>query len=324
MVHRTRLAALLLAGGLALCAALPARAETKIVEGYVSPGAPEWPEYVGLAFGWFKDNGIALDMVGAGAGAAQQVTAGSIDLGYSGFPDFIYAINRGAPIKIIVNGLGAPPYGVYAKPAIKTVADLKGKIISIGGPKDVTLIYIEALLATAGLSAKDCDFFYAKMTQDRFAALISGGADAAILYPPASFRAGRQGYTFLGDIGDLLKDFPFTVIAVNDGFAAKNRTAVEAYVRTYSRAVAWLYDTKNKDKAVEILAKATKQDVQDSADTYDYFFAKLQAFSRNGLITDTAYKKMTDALISFGELKQPVPPLGKFFDASFVKAAWGK
>ncbi len=324
MIHRTRLGALLLVGGLALCAAWPARAETKVIEGYVSPGAPEWPEYVGLAFGWFKDNGIALDMVGVGAGAAQQVTAGSIDLGYSGFPDFIYAINQGAPIKIMINALGAPPYAVYAKPAIKTVADLKGKTISIGGAKDVTLIYMEALLASAGLSVKDCDFVYAKMTQDRFAALMSGGADAAILYPPASFRAGQQGYTFLGDIGDLLKDFPFTVMAVNDGFAAKNRAAVEAYVRTYSRAVAWLYDPKNKDKAVEILATATKQGVRDSADTYDYFFTKLHAFSREGLISDAAYKKMTGALVEFGELKQPVPPLGKFFDASFVKAAWGK
>jgi ABC-type nitrate/sulfonate/bicarbonate transport system substrate-binding protein len=67
MIRRARLGALLLGGGLALCAALPARAETKIVEGYVSPGAPEWAEYVGLAFGWFKDNGIALDMVAVGA-----------------------------------------------------------------------------------------------------------------------------------------------------------------------------------------------------------------------------------------------------------------
>src|SRR5262249_13621004 len=91
----------------------------------------------------------------------------------------------------------------------------RGKTVSIGGTKDVTLIYMEAFLASAGLKASDLDFVYAKATQDRLAALLSGGADAAILYPPSTFRAGSAGYTYLGDIETYLKDFPFTVWAAN-------------------------------------------------------------------------------------------------------------
>ena len=79
-------------------------------------------------------------MVVVGAGAAQQLAAGALNLGYSGFPDFIRATNQGAPIKIVINAISAPPYGVYAKPAIKKISDLKGKTVSIGGSKDITLI----------------------------------------------------------------------------------------------------------------------------------------------------------------------------------------
>mgnify|MGYP002652653281 FL=1 len=191
--------------------AFPARAETKIAEGIVSHGALQWPEYVAAEFGWFKENGVDVELIVVGGGAAQQLAAGALNIGYSGFPDFIRATNQGAPIKIVINGVTVPPYGVYAKPAIKQISDLKGKTISIGGAKDVTLIYMQAFMAAGGVKAGDVDFHYAKATPDRFAALVSGGVDAAILYPPATFRAAAQGFTYLGEINDHLKGFPFGV-----------------------------------------------------------------------------------------------------------------
>jgi len=138
------------------------QAQTKVVEGIVSHGALQWPEYVASEFGWFKDNGVDLDMVIAGGGAAQQLAAGALNIGYSGFPDFIRATNAGAPVKIVINAIGQPPYGVYSKPAIKKISDLKGKIASIGGQRDITLIYMEAFLAGGGLKPSDLDFIYAK------------------------------------------------------------------------------------------------------------------------------------------------------------------
>jgi NitT/TauT family transport system substrate-binding protein len=300
----------------------PAQAETKIVEGFVSNGALQWPDYIANEFGWFKENGVSVDMVVVGPGAAQQVAAGSLNIGYSGFPDFIRATNQGAPVKIVINAVDQPPYAVYVEPAIKTINDLKGKTVSIGGIKDVTLIYMEAFIGSAQLKSSDVDWVYAKATQDRLAALLSGGADAAILYPPTTFRAAAAGYTDLGDIETYLKDFPFTVWAANTDWAAKNREALLAYIKAYSRAVTWLYDPKNKEQAVDILVKYSKQDRKDSADTYDYFVNKLHAFSASGKLSPASYKKMTDALVRWGDLKQPVPPMTKFFDFSFVDAAW--
>jgi NitT/TauT family transport system substrate-binding protein len=322
--RRLSFAAIAAAGAMIVAACLSERAhaQAQITEGFVSHGALQWPEYIATELGWFKENGVSVDMVVVGAGAAQQVAAGALNIGYSGFPDFIRATNQGAPLKIVINAISAPPYAVYAKPAIKQIADLKGKTVSIGGTKDVTLIYMEAFIASAGLKANDLDFVYAKATQDRLAALLSGGADAAILYPPSSFRAGAAGYTYLGDIEAYLKDFPFTVWAANAGWAANNREALLAYIRAYGRAVRWLYDASNKERAVDILVKYSKQDRKDSADKYDYFVSKLHAFSANGRISEPAYKRMTDALVAWGDLKEQVPPTSKFFDLSFVEAAW--
>jgi hypothetical protein len=64
-----------------------------------------------------------------------------------------------------------------------------------------------------------------------------------------------------------------------------------------------------------------KTESKDSADTYDYF-VKLHAYSADGRMSAASYKRMTDALVKWGDLKQPVPPMSKFFDFSYVDAAW--
>ena len=140
-----------------------ALAQHKIIEGFVSHGALQWPEYIATEFGWFKEHGLEVDMLVVGAGAAQQVAAGALNIAYSGFPDFIRATNAGAPVKIVINAIGQPPYSVYSKPAIKKISDLKGKIASIGGQRDIThaagcgrVSVVAAYLVRRGLQKARC------------------------------------------------------------------------------------------------------------------------------------------------------------------------
>jgi ABC-type nitrate/sulfonate/bicarbonate transport system substrate-binding protein len=322
-MHVPRPCRALAAATLALSAlvAHAAHAQTKIVAGMVAHGPAQWPQYIATDLGWFKQDNIELDLVSAGGGGAQQLAAGALNIAHSGFPDFVRASLQGAPVKIIINDIVVPPYGVFAKPGIKRVADLKGKLVSIGGGKDVTLIYMKAFLAPAGLKSSDVDFVYAKAAGDRFSALASGGVDAAILNPPTYFKATSSGFSNLGDIEPYMKDVPFTVWAANTDWAAKNRTALVAFARNYSRGVRWLYDPANKEAAVEILVKHAKQDRRDIVEAYDFLVAKLKSFSADGNLQDAAYRKMADGLIDLGDMKEPVPPKSAIFDGSFVEQA---
>ena len=298
-----------------------ARAETKIVVGIVSHGTSQWPQYVAEDLGWLKNEGLTLDMVSVGSGTAQQLAVGAIDLAHSGFPEFIRAANQGAHIKIVISDISAPPYTVFAKPAIKTIAGLRGKTISIGGIKDVTLIYMKPLLASAGLTAADVDFVFAKSAGDRFSALMAGAVDAAILNPPTSFRAAERGFAALGEIKSYLPEFPFTMWGANTDWAARNKSALVTFSRQYLAAVRWLYDPANKGQAVRILLKYAKQSDKDASDSYDYYFGALHGFSLDGLLGEDAYRKMTDGMIELGDLVPPAPPLSKFFDDSYIKEA---
>jgi NitT/TauT family transport system substrate-binding protein len=316
-----------LAAGLVLAlSTTAASAQTKILTGVVAPSSTLLPNYWAADFGCAKENGYEADIVSVGGGGAQQLAAGSLEVSQAGFPDYFRAIARNAPMKIFINNNANPPYSVHAKPAIKKIADLKGKTISIGGVKDVTLIYMKPFLASAGLKPSDVDFVFAKATGDRFVALNSGGVDATILNPPASFRADGLGFTNLGEISEYMKDYPFTVWAYNSNWAAKgkNRDALLGFAKCHLRGVAWLYQSENRAKAIDLLIKYTKADPKDAASTYDYMLTKLQSFARDGLLSENAFRQMKSGLIEMGDVQEPVPPLTKFFDASIVTAATDK
>jgi NitT/TauT family transport system substrate-binding protein len=298
-----------------------ANAQTKIEAGIVSHGTSQWPQYVAEELGWFKRDGLSLEMVSVGSGTAQQLAASAINIAHSGFPEFVRAANQGAHVRIIINDISVPPYTVYARASIKAVGELRGKTISIGGVKDVTLIYIRPLLASAGLSDKDVDFVFAKAAGDRFSALAGGAVDAAILNPPASFRAADLGFTSLGEIANYTREFPFTMWAVNTDWAARNKDALIAFSKIHLDAVRWLYEASHKDKAIDILLKYAKQSRKDASDSYDYYFRTLQGFSRDGLLPNAAYQKMTEGMIALGDLAPPIPPVSKFFDESFITLA---
>src|SRR5262245_59684645 len=124
----SRLLGVLTVAAMALAAG-PANEQktTTIVAGMVAHGPPQWPQYVGVELGWFKQDNIEIDFVTVGGSGAQQVAGGNLNIAHSGYPDFARASLRGAPVKIIINDIVASPYAVSAKSQSTTNADPNGK-----------------------------------------------------------------------------------------------------------------------------------------------------------------------------------------------------
>src|SRR3954451_10108260 len=99
---------------------------------------------------------------------------------------------------------------MIAKPSIKSLSELKGKTIMIDGPKGITKIYVERMLAKHGVKASDVDALYAGATAARFSALQSGAIDATVLIPPFNFYAETAGFTKLGLSVEYTPELPFS------------------------------------------------------------------------------------------------------------------
>lgn len=317
--HVGRWAPIIAVAALGFCNA-PARAQTKIEHATVFLSSTEWAGFVADAKGFFKEEGLEVETIPARSSskAVQELAAGSVQIASGGMPDFLRGIMQGAPIKMFMNQIGTPPYTVYSKPSIKSVKDLKGKTVIIGGPRDVTRYYIETLFKKEGLAPGSYNYIYAGSTADRFAALVSGGADAAILFPPFSFKAKQQGFTDLGDVQTVLSDFPFTVYSYNTDWAKTHRKELVGYTVAMLKGKAWLYDVKHRQEAAEILSKYSKASIADSLENYDFYIKDLKAISRSGVISQDSYEKMMKVLVGWGEVKPPIPPFSNYYDASVL------
>jgi NitT/TauT family transport system substrate-binding protein len=297
--------AAVLLGASALLAPLSAQTGVTITAGAVgSSSTTIWPVYIGIRKGFFDAVGIKVDPVYAQSSTAiaQQVAAGSINLTVgSGLVDPIRAIEKGAPIAIWRIDMQAPPYALLAKPAIKSIKDLKGKTIMIGGGKDITRIFVERMLIPNGVKPNEVDYVFAGATSARLSALQSGAVDASILTSPHNFYAEAAGFSNLGWTVEYAKDLPFSGGAVNRAWAAANKPTMDKFLDAYNKSVNWFQDTKNRDEAVKIMADVSKLNQDDVEKSYD-FLQKGNFYELTGKISRTTLGKLVEALQELGDL----------------------
>jgi NitT/TauT family transport system substrate-binding protein len=291
--------------------------------GLTSKTATEWPFFAADSLGFFKRYGVNPNfiVVGSSAGDAQQLAAGSISVGETSSTQVVEAIQGGAPIKYVVNHIVTPPYSLMAKKDLKTLAQLKGKMIIIGGVNDITHVFLDALLKPNGLKTDDYTLTYAGGTTERYAALKSGSVDAAILLPPMSFVAAAEGYSNLGDVQSVMPSFPFDGLSVNSRWAETHPAVFVGFVKGYLQGVRWLSNPANKAEAVRILARSTNTAPEQGAKSYDEFFVRLKVFSVDGRSSAADFQKVLNALASLKVIDPPLPSPSKFYDNHYVDQA---
>jgi ABC-type nitrate/sulfonate/bicarbonate transport system substrate-binding protein len=302
-----------LARGLVLAGTLllgpPSQAGERVVVGITgTPNALAWPFYIAMEKGFFAAENIDVDRVFAPSSAAMmlQLAAGALDLTVEGaFVDTIRGIEKGAPIAIVRILVQTPPYELLAKPSIKSLKELKGKTISIGGAKDVTRIYLDRMLEPNGIKDSEVDLVFAGASSARFTALSSGAVDAAILTSPFNFSAATAGFNIVGRTADYVTDLPQNGIEVNRNWAAAHGAVLEKFLSAFNQGVAWFADERNRDEAISILAVAGNLKPDEVAKSYD-FFRKGGFFEPTGRVSRAKLRAVADVLVSLGDLPNDI------------------
>ena len=282
-----------------------AQAADTVMVGSVDPSSANlWPLYIGRKLGYFEAAGLDIDLIFAPSNAAvvQQLAAGSYDIAPSaGMVDPVRAIEKGAPEAIVRIVIQAPPYALLAKRTIKSMKDLKGKTIILGGAKDITRIFAERMLAPNGVKPGDYDMLFAGATSARFAALQSGAVDAAILTVPFNFYAESAGFTNLGFTFDYLPDMPFAGMAVNRNWAVTNKGRIVKFLDVYNKSIAWFHDAAHRDEAVRMMVETSKLDPADVGRAYDFLHDK-NLFEPSGKVSKAKVGTVVDALRELGDI----------------------
>lgn len=285
----------------------PARAAPVTVGVVGSASALIWLYYIAQEQGFFKKHGSDVDLVSVSSSAdgVRQLAGASLNILIgTGLIDSVRAAAKGSTIVIARIEGQAPPYSMLAKPSLKALGDLRGKLISVGGATDITKVYAQRMIAVAGLKKDDVDYVYAGASSPRFLSLQSGAVDAALVSPPFNLRGAALGLVNLGDVPDVVKNLPFAGDNVDSKWAGAHGKELSDFLAAYQDGVDWFYDPANRQPAIDILVKYAKASPEDAQGSYA-FLQKIKYFEPSGAISRRKIEEVIEALKETGESQAP-------------------
>src|SRR5919106_528037 len=168
----------------------------------------ELPFKIAQLKGFYREEGLDVEMILIrGAVGMQALLGGSVDY-TSASGSTIAAAVRGLPVKLVFISSSKPQFELISQPQIRSIQDLKGKIIGIssrGGSNDLMM---QIILQKNGLALnKDVTTIIVGAQEETVIALRTGRIAAALLTPPRNFMLQRDGFNRLAYSGDYLSTY---------------------------------------------------------------------------------------------------------------------
>jgi len=284
-----------------------------------------WPLYVAEQKKMFEKHGIQVEVIiirGA-TNVVRAVLSETVPIGRIN-PDYVIgAAEKGARVKIVAANMEKIPYDIYARPEIKTGAELKGKTLGVSTLTGGTTLMVHEVLEKAyKLKENDYKLLVVGTSPERYAALKGGSVQASFMGPPFTFRAAKDGFRKLANFHEYLGPILFTTDFAHANYMKSNRAEIVRYLRAMIEATRWLYDPKNKEEALALHMKVLKSPRESAEEDYKYLVQEFQPFPRDGLVSKVSFDKTMELRAKEGIYQgKKIPTAADFVDNSFIDEA---
>jgi NitT/TauT family transport system substrate-binding protein len=247
----------------------------------------------------------------SGAGV-QALVAGSVDASQILGLTLRAAINRGAPLKIVMVFNDRPTYRLMAKKEITSFGDLKGKIVASSSPGASADALLQRLLEKRGvIPRKDVTIVYTGSSNVTYRVLLGGSVSAAVLVPPLDAVAKEADFRELADFAkEDLGPFIGGGVSASDKFLRERPDVLTRFLRATWRAHRVI--KTNRKLSVAVLANFMKLQTDTAEKIYD---GSVPAFTDYGFNSEDWQAKV----LEFEVGKTDKSLIQKTFDFSIVK-----
>jgi len=280
------------------------------------------PLWIAKDLGLFEKYGLDVKLVNIAAGSVSltALLAGNVHLTTDSSSGVVSAGARGAPI-VVVSTNGALPYQLIAHPSIKSVDDLKGKIVGSSRIGAGTDFLLRRILAKLGLvPGKDVSLIPTGLSESekRIQLMFQGKIDATIGEADKVFQfaeLGGQKISVLGEPKDFGVPAPGSELNTTRQVIKELRPRLKAFFMAYSDAIAT--GRKNRQLTYQIFHKYMRIDNPKLLD-FTYRVQFLEA------IPAKPYPREDAIQASIEDLKSTIPKLegmkvSDFVDASLIR-----
>ena len=294
-----------------------------MIVSYSSSTGNRAPFWIAKELGLYEKYGLDVKLVNIAAGSVSltALLAGNVHLTTDSSSGVVSAGARGAPI-VTVSTNGVLPYQFIAHPSIRSVEEMRGKIVGssrIGAGTDYLL---RRILAKIGLTpGKDVSLIPTGVSESekRIQLMFQGKIDATIGEADKVFQfveIGGQKITVLGEPKDFAVAAPGSEINTTRQVIKELRPRLKAFFMAYGEAIA--LGRKNRELAYQIFRKYLRMENSPKLLDFTYRVQLLEAIpAKPWPREDSLQASIEDLSSSIAKLESM--KVSDFVDASLIR-----
>ncbi|HDR7912194.1 TPA: ABC transporter substrate-binding protein [Bacillus wiedmannii] len=272
------------------------------------------PLYVGIEKGFFKDEGLNIDLQTT-AGGDKTMTAllsGGIDIALVGSETSIYVHQQGAKDPVINFAQLTQTDGTFL------VSRKKLDSFNWNDVKDVTFLgqrkggmpqmVGEYVLKKNGIDPhKDTNLIQNIEFANIASAFASGTGEFVQLFEPTASIFEKEGKGFIvASFGNESGTVPYTTFMAKESFLKKNKDAAEKFTRALYKAQQWV-DTHSPEEIADVVSPLFKDTSKDITVKVIERYKKQHSYATNPLLDAEEWKQLQTIMKDAGELQKEVP-----------------
>ncbi len=236
------------------------------------------PLDVGAAHGIWAKYGLDVEISGLGGDAKlqQALTSDSVDFGLGSGPSMAFAV-KGSPV-IAVAAFAEEPRNISVVVAtnspIKTVADLKGKLISVTTAGSLTDWLVHRLSVQEGWGTDGVRTVALGGFEPSVPALKTGQIDGIMAATEAGYLLEErgEGHILVG-MEKYAPKFHTHVVFARKDLVASNPDVVTRFLKGFFASIAFM--KTHKEETSKVAEAVLKESPQVASKTYDYEISML-------------------------------------------------
>jgi len=249
---------------------------------------------------------------------------GKADLAYAAVDNAVAMVELAhADVQIVMGGEGSLN-DLFVQPEIKSIGDLRGKILIVDAVNTAYALQLKKILLSKDLQAgRDYEIKAVGATPFRLVAMREHKEYAgSMLAPPTSLLARRDGFVSLGSTLDFIGPYQAGGSFVLRPWAGAHAALLTHYLAACIEAQRWLMNPANKQAVIELLMQEAHLPADIAAETY-----QIEATSPGGWAPDARFD--LDGFRNVLKLRAEVegswggkaPAVEKYYEPSYYQQA---
>lgn len=270
------------------------------------------PWYVAIENGYFKDNGLDIDVV-LTSGANNVVAAvlsNDVNIGLCGPEATIYIYNEGEKdyVKTFSGLTKRDGQFIVARKENKNfkISDLEGKEVLAGRIGGMPELNFENALRNGNVSVNDVNINTIIDFASLSGAFVSGTGDYVNLFEPNATQLEKLGYGYVvSSVGELSGEMPYTAFNARKSYIEKNEKIVKSFAKSIKEGLDFVHNNSAEVIANTIIKQfpdTSKNDLIKIIDRYK----NNDSWLETPYISEESFKNLEDIMIKSNQIKEYV------------------